>query len=78
MLFDLVTRLFSPYQLNPFNYNPLRQVLTETVDFERAAFRSLSGQTLPLGHQCSHRQDQGLRERRDRTRRSARVSLLCR
>jgi NTE family protein len=33
MLFDLVTRLFSPYQLNPFNYNPLRQILTETVDF---------------------------------------------
>jgi NTE family protein len=33
MLFDLVTRLLSPYQLNPFNYNPLRQVLTETVDF---------------------------------------------
>jgi NTE family protein len=33
MLFDLVTRLFSPYQFNPFNYNPLRQVLTETVDF---------------------------------------------
>jgi NTE family protein len=33
MLFDLVTRLFSPYQLNPFNYNPLRQVLTESVDF---------------------------------------------
>jgi NTE family protein len=34
MLFDLVTRLFSPYQFNPFNYNPLRQVLTETVDFD--------------------------------------------
>jgi NTE family protein len=34
MLFDLVTRLFSPYQFNPFNYNPLRQLLTETVDFE--------------------------------------------
>jgi predicted acylesterase/phospholipase RssA len=34
MLFDLVTRLFSPYQLNPFNYNPLRQVLTDTVDFD--------------------------------------------
>lgn len=34
MLFDLVTKLFSPYQLNPFNYNPLRQVLTETVDFD--------------------------------------------
>ena len=38
MLFDVVTRLFSPYQLNPFNYNPLRQVLTEAVDF--AALRS--------------------------------------
>ena len=38
MLFDVVTRLFSPYQLNPFNYNPLRQVLTETVNFD--AFRS--------------------------------------
>lgn len=34
MLVDVVTRLFSPYQLNPFNYNPLRQVLTETVDFD--------------------------------------------
>ena len=33
MLFDLVTRLFSPYQFNPFNYNPLRRVLIETVDF---------------------------------------------
>jgi NTE family protein len=34
MLFDLVTRLFSPYQFNPFTYNPLHQLLTETVDFE--------------------------------------------
>src|SRR6201984_1818103 len=33
MLFDLGSRLFSPYQFNPFNYNPLRQVLTETIDF---------------------------------------------
>jgi len=33
MLFDMVIRLFSPYEFNPFNYNPLRQVLTETVDF---------------------------------------------
>ena len=34
VLFDLMTRLISPYQFNPFNYNPLRQVLTETIDFE--------------------------------------------
>lgn len=26
---------FSPYQLNPMNLNPLRDVLAETVDFER-------------------------------------------
>ena len=33
--FDLVTRLLSPYQFNPLNYNPLRSILRETVDFER-------------------------------------------
>jgi len=33
--FDLMTRLFSPYQLNPANYNPLREVLEQSVDFER-------------------------------------------
>jgi NTE family protein len=32
---DLLTRMFSPYQLNPFDYNPLRTVLTDRVDFER-------------------------------------------
>ena len=35
VLFDLVSRLYSPYQFNPLNYNPLRQVLDQTVDFER-------------------------------------------
>jgi NTE family protein len=33
MIFDLLTRVLSPYQFNPLNYNPLREVLTETVDF---------------------------------------------
>ena len=32
---DMLSRLFSPYQLNPMNYNPLRRVLEESVDFER-------------------------------------------
>jgi NTE family protein len=31
--FDLVSRLYSPYQFNPLNYNPLRQVLDQTIDF---------------------------------------------
>src|SRR5258706_2106121 len=33
MFFDLVTRLLSPYELNPFNLNPLRDILEATVDF---------------------------------------------
>jgi NTE family protein len=40
IMFDLMTRLFSPYQFNPLNYNPLRQVLEQTVDF--AAIRRAS------------------------------------
>ncbi len=33
--FDMLSRLFSPYQFNPINFNPLRSVLEQTVDFER-------------------------------------------
>jgi NTE family protein len=33
--FDVLSRLWSPYQLNPFNYNPLRNMLTELIDFDR-------------------------------------------
>lgn len=32
---DTLSRLFSPYQWNPLNLNPLRDVLEETVDFDR-------------------------------------------
>lgn len=34
VLFDLITRLFSPYQLNPRNVNPLRAILCDTVEFD--------------------------------------------
>lgn len=34
MMFGMLSRLFSPYQLNPRNFNPLRQVLEKHVDFE--------------------------------------------
>ena len=33
--FDLLTRLVSPYQLNPFDVNPLRELVAETVDFDK-------------------------------------------
>jgi NTE family protein len=37
---DVATRLFSPYQLNPWNFNPLRDVLLEHVDFAALQRRS--------------------------------------
>jgi NTE family protein len=33
--FDLLTRMLSPYQFNPTNYNPLREVLEKSVEFKR-------------------------------------------
>jgi NTE family protein len=33
--FDMLTRMLSPYQLNPMNLNPLRGVLERSVDFKR-------------------------------------------
>ena len=35
--FDLVARLFSPYDLNPAGSNPLRRILAESIDFKRLA-----------------------------------------
>ncbi len=35
MAFDILSRVFSPYQLNPLNINPLKSVLEEVVDFEK-------------------------------------------
>jgi NTE family protein len=37
---DLIMRLMSPYQFNPFNLNPLREALAAEVDFERLRKRS--------------------------------------
>ncbi|MGN6770479.1 MAG: patatin-like phospholipase family protein [Rhizobiaceae bacterium] len=34
---DLMSRLWSPYDLNPTGFNPLRDILTESIDFERLA-----------------------------------------
>lgn len=33
--FDMLTRMLSPYQLNPMNLNPLRGALEKSVDFRR-------------------------------------------
>jgi len=37
VLMDLLSRLFSPYDLNPMGFDPLRRVLAESIDFNRLA-----------------------------------------
>ena len=32
-MFDMMTRMFSPYELNPFDYNPLRKIIDDMIDF---------------------------------------------
>ena len=34
---DLMSRVLSPYDLNPLGYNPLRDILSESINFERLA-----------------------------------------
>lgn len=33
-MFDMATRMFSPYEFNPMDFNPLRDVLDESIDFD--------------------------------------------
>jgi NTE family protein len=39
--FDLMTRVFSPYHLNPLGLNPLRTILAQSIDFDRLARSSI-------------------------------------
>ncbi len=39
---DLASRMFSPYDLNPTNFNPLREILVDSIDFERLARSPIS------------------------------------
>jgi NTE family protein len=43
VFFELMTRLFSPYEFNPLNRNPLREVLLDSIDFD-----ALSPTTCPI------------------------------
>jgi NTE family protein len=43
VFFELMTRLFSPYEFNPLNRNPLRQVLLDSIDLD-----ALSPPTCPI------------------------------
>ena len=37
VVMDLMARVLSPYDLNPLGFNPLRTILTDSIDFERLA-----------------------------------------
>jgi NTE family protein len=37
LFIDLMSRMLSPYDVNPLGFNPLREVLAECIDFERLA-----------------------------------------
>jgi NTE family protein len=37
IVIDLMTRMVSPYNLNPLGLNPLRAILAESIDFDRLA-----------------------------------------
>ena len=41
LTFDLMTRVFSPYHLNPLDLNPLRALLAASIDFEQLARSSI-------------------------------------
>ena len=34
MMFNALTQVMSPYNFNPFNYNPLKDILLDLIDFE--------------------------------------------
>ncbi|HWC76930.1 MAG TPA: patatin-like phospholipase family protein [Blastocatellia bacterium] len=34
VLMDMLSRVWSPYQMNPANYNPLREILENQIDFD--------------------------------------------
>ncbi|MGH7066533.1 MAG: patatin-like phospholipase family protein [Acetobacteraceae bacterium] len=38
---DIMSRLFSPYEINPFGFNPLAEILSKSIDFRRLATSSI-------------------------------------
>ena len=54
LAFDLASRVFSPYDLNPRGTNPLRDVIADSVDFGQVASSPirLFGRNLILKHKA--------------------------
>ncbi|MFN5684785.1 MAG: hypothetical protein ACK46T_11540 [Bradyrhizobium sp.] len=50
VFFEAMTRLLSLYQFNPLNYNPLRDVLEKTIDFERLRRENVAITLFSISH----------------------------
>ena len=62
IVMDTMSRLFSPYQLNPGGSNALAPILDKEIDFER--LRKSRHQGLHHRHQCAHRSPTRVPQRR--------------
>ena len=54
IFYDLMTRLVSPYEFNPLNIDPLKDILESQVNFEPCTCLR-QDQDFHLRHQCTHR-----------------------
>ena len=70
---DLMSRLVSPYTINPMGKNPLREILAELIDFDVSG--ALADPSLHHRHQRAHRTRKSVQERRRDARRPARFGL---
>jgi len=69
---DLMSRLLSPYDLNPLAYNPLRNLLNRCIDFER-----LGRSPIRHRHERAHRPRTNFPQRRHHRRCAVGFRLLA-
>ena len=70
---DLMSRVVSPYDLNPLGLNPLRDILDESIDFEQLG--AAPDQAVHHRDQRAHRPRPHLPQQGDHRRRAARLGL---
>ncbi len=70
---DLMSRLLSPYDLNPLGFNPLRNILVESIDFDRLG--SLADQAVRHRDECANRPWTHISKPGDHGRRAARLGV---
>ena len=58
LAFDLMARVFSPYDLNPRGVNPLTGILADCIDFKRMA--QSPDEAVRHRHQCAERPRAGV------------------